>query len=338
MSAADVIRVQLQWVPQAQFAGEISAQAQGFYEAEGLSVTLVPGGADIDTVAEGSAPDGPEFTVSWLPKALAAVEAGDSDLVSIAQVFQRSGTRAISLKDSGITSVEQFRGKKVGVWDFGNEYEVTSGAAKYGLRAGVDYERVIQAFDMSALLAREIDVAEAMIYDGYAQILEQHNLATGRLYEPADLNVIDWNVEGSAMLQDAILARRSWLSIPGNEDVAVRFLRATFRGWMYVRDNPGAAINEVMASGTTQGRGHQTWQLNEINPLIWPSPANIGTTDSALWEQTIRVAIEGGVLKAAPPAGAFRNDLAARALDAIVGDTKGLGFVKGTAGFTAGGN
>jgi len=338
VSTANTLRVQLQWVPQAQFAGPIVAQVQGFYQAEGLDVTLVPGGPYVDTVAEGSAPDGPEFTVSWLPKALTAVQSGDSALVSIAQVFQRSGTRAISLKESNINSVEEFRGKKVGVWDFGNEHEVTAGTAKHDLTPGVDYEQVIQDFDMSALLSHEIDEAEAMVYDGYAQILEQRNPATGNLYQPSDLNVIDWNAEGTAMLQDAILARESWLAEAGNEEIAVRFLRATFRGWMYARDNPETAIDQVMAAGATQGRGHQTWQLNEINPLIWPSPANIGITDLALWDQTIRVAIEGGVLSAAPADGAYRNDLAERAIFGIDGDTKGLDFVKGVATFTEGGN
>ena len=332
------IRVQLQWVPQAQFAGEFAALELGYYTAENLNVELVPGGPNVANVTVGSAADGPEFTLAWVPKALEAVQGGNSDLVSIGQVFQRSGTRSVSWKDSNITSVDQFKGKKIGVWDFGNEYEVTSGAKKHGLEVGTDYEKVIQDFNMAALLARQIDVAEAMTYNEYAQVLEAINPDTGKLYQPEDLNIIDWNAEGTAMLQDAIFARKAWLAQAGNEDIAVRFLRATFRGWIYCRDNAAKCVDYVLAAGTTLGKGHQAWQMNEVNPLIWPSPNGIGITDKALWDQTIAVAIEGGVLTAAPPDGAYRNDLAEKALAGITEDTKGTGFTKGTVEVTEGGN
>ena len=332
------IGVQLQWVPQAQFAGEIAAARLGYYAAEGLNVTLLAGGPNVANVTVGSAPNGPEFTLAWVPKALEAVEGGNSDLVSIAQIYQRSGTRSVTWQDSGIKSPADFKGKKVGVWDFGNEYEVTSGAKKNGLTVGTDYTKVIQDFDMNAFLGREIDVAEAMTYNEYAQVLEAKNPTTGKLYQPEDMNVIDWNEVGTAMLQDAVFARKAWLAEPGNEDIAVKFLRATLRGWIYCRDNPAACVDFVLGVGVTLGKGHQTWQMNEVNPLIWPSPDGIGITAQALWDQTIAIAKEGGVLKKDPAEGAFRNDLVEKALKDITEDTKGASFQKGTATPTEGGN
>ena len=340
-TAGTKIRLQLQWVPQAQFAGEIAAKAEGYYQAEGLDVTFVDGGPNVANITVGCAKDGPEFTLGWVPKALVAVEANagaDCDLVSIAQIFQRSGTRSVSWTASKITKPEDFRGKKIGVWDFGNEYEVTAGAKKAGLSAGTDYTRVIQLFDMSALLKKDIDVAEAMTYNEYAQVLEAKNPATGQLYQPSDLNVIDWNGVGTAMLQDAVFARKAWLAQTGSEDVAVKFLRATFKGWIFCRDNAAKCVDYVLAAGTTLGKGHQAWQMNEVNPLIWPSPDGIGITSQAAWDQTIQIALDFGVLKAAPAAGAFRNDLAQKALVGITGDTKGASFVKGTVQVTEGGN
>jgi NitT/TauT family transport system substrate-binding protein len=337
-AAMTKVSVQLQWVSQAQFAGEIAAKAEGFYEAAGLDVTLLEGGPNVANITVGCAANGPEFTLGWVPKALVAVESGNCDLVSIAQIYQRSGTRSVSWKDSNITSVDQFRGKKIGVWDFGNEYEVTAGASKHGLTVGTDYTRVIQDFNMSGLLNRDIDVAEAMTYNEYAQVLEAKNPATGALYQASDLNVIDWNAEGTAMLQDAVFARAAWLSQPGSEDIAIKFLKATFEGWIFCRDNPDKCVDEVLAVGTTLGKGHQAWQMNEVNPLIWPSPAGIGITDKALWDQTIKVALEGKFLTKTPADGAYRNDLAQKALDMITGDTKGASFVKGTATPTEGGN
>ncbi len=332
------VRVQLQWVPQAQFAGEIAAVQEGYYKAEGLDVELVTGGPNVANITVGCATNGPEFTLGWVPKALVALESGQCDLVSIAQIFQRSGTRSVSWKDSNITSPADFAGKKVGVWDFGNEYEVTAGALKHGLEVGTDYEKVIQDFNMNALLSKQIDVAEAMTYNEYAQVLEAVNPATGKLYQEADMNVIDWNTEGTAMLQDAVFARKAWLAQAGNEDLSVKFLRATFNGWIFCRDNAAKCVEYVLASGTTLGKGHQAWMMNEVNPLIWPSPNGIGFTDPAAWDQTVKISVDGKFLKAAPAAGAYRNDLAEKAWVGITGDTKGASFVKGTVAVTPGGN
>jgi NitT/TauT family transport system substrate-binding protein len=334
------VRLQLQWVPQAQFAGYFAALEQGYYDAAGLDVEIVPGGPDVIPQQAGSAADGPEFTISWVPKVLEArIGNPASDLVNIAQIFQRSGTLSVSWADSGITSPEQFAGKKIGVWDFGNEFEVTAAAKKYGLEAGTDYEKVIQPFDMTLLLSRQIDVAEAMIYNEYAQVLEATNPETGELYKPEDLNVINYNDEQTAMLQDAIFARASWLAEEGNEDVATRFLKASFQGWIHCRDHPDDCIQYTVNAGSTLGAGHQAWMMNEVNPLIWPSPAGIGVMDTDLWQQTVDVSIGAGIITEAPPADAYRTDLAEAAL-AELGDVdvNGTSFQKGTVEVTPGGN
>ncbi|MDF2735463.1 MAG: putative transporter substrate binding protein [Chloroflexota bacterium] len=337
---AAAVRLQLQWAPQAQFAGYFAAVEQGYYDAAGIDLTIVPGGPDVIPQAAGSAADGPEFTISWVPKVLEArIGNPASDLVNIAQIFQRSGTLSVSWKESNITKPADFAGKKVGVWDFGNEFEVTAAAKKAGLEAGTDYEKVIQPFDMTLLLSKQIDVAEAMIYNEYAQVLEAANPETGQLYQPTDLNVINYNDEGTAMLQDAIFARASWLSEAGNEDIATNFLKASFQGWVYCRDQPADCIQYTVDQGSTLGAGHQAWMMNEINPLVWPAPNGIGIMDAAQWQQTVDVSIGAGIIKEAPPADAYRTDLAEAALAALADvDTKGESFVKGTVEVTAGGN
>ena len=334
------VRLQLQWAPQAQFAGYFAAIGEGYFTEEGLDVTIVDGGPEVIPQVAGSAADGPEFTISWVPKVLEArVGNPPSDLVNIAQIFQRSGTLSVSWKDSNITSPSDFAGKKVGVWDFGNEFEVTAAAKQAGLEAGTDFEKVIQPFDMTLLLSREIDVAEAMIYNEYAQVLETMNAETGEPYKPEDLSVINYNDEGTAMLQDALFARASWLAQDGNEDVATRFLRASFRGWIFCRDNADACIQYTVEQGSTLGAGHQAWMMNEVNPLIWPSPNGIGIMDPALWQQTVDVSVEAGIIPSAPPADAYRTDLAEAALEGLTDvDATGESFQKGTVTVTEGGN
>ncbi len=337
--ALDEVRLQLQWAPQAQFAGYFAAEEQGYFEAAGLKVTILDGGPDVIPQAVGSAADGPEFTISWVPKVLEAREGTPaSDLVNIAQIFQRSGTLSVSWKESNITQPADFKGKKVGAWGFGNEFEVTAAAKKAGLAEGTDYTKVTQPFDMTLLLSKQIDVAEAMIYNEYAQILEAKNPETGELYKPTDLNVINYNDVGTAMLQDALFARASWLAEAGNEDIATRFLKASFQGWIYCRANPADCVQYTVNAGSTLGAGHQAWMMNEINPLVWPSPNGIGIMDPAEWQQSVDVALAAGIIKAAPPAEAFRTDLATAALAGITDDTKGADFAKGEVQVTEGGN
>ena len=320
------VRLQLQWVAQSQFAGYYAALGEGYYEEEGLDVTILEGAPEI-VPQQVCANGGAEFCLAWVPKALQSRAEG-ADLVNIGQVFQRSGTLSVSFKAKGIESVDDLRGMRVGVWDFGNEHEVFAALRQ----AGIDPENPddvtikIQPFDMTLLLTDEIDAAEAMTYNEYAQVLEQVNPETGELYQPEDLNVIDYNEVGTAMLQDAVWTTESWLGQEGNEDVAVRFLRASFRGWIFCRDNFDACVQHVLDAGPTLGESHMRWQLNEVNKLIWPSPAGIGMMDQALYDQTVRVAIEGGVLTAEPDEGAVRTDLAAQALEGLEGDTAGEGF------------
>jgi NitT/TauT family transport system substrate-binding protein len=332
------VSVVLQWVPQAQFAGYFAADAMGFWEEQGLDVIIIDGGPEVAPQVEGSLPTGPEFAVSWVPRVL-AVRGEGSDLVNIGQTFQRSGTLSVSWADAPVPTPADFAGKKVGVWDFGNEYEVTAAAREADLEAGEDYEKVIQAFDMVAFLNREIDVAEAMIYNEYAQVLETVNPDTGELYQPEDLVVIDYNDVGTAMLQDAVHARASWLAEEGNEDIAAAFLAGVFTGWAYCRDNPEECVGFTVDAGSTLGLGHQRWMMNEINALIWPSPDGIGAMPVETWDKTVEIMLDAGLISEAPGEDAWRSDLTEAAW-ALVGDDvdlTGADYVKGEVEVTPGG-
>jgi NitT/TauT family transport system substrate-binding protein len=177
-----------------------------------------------------------------------------------------------------------------------------------------------------------------MIYNEYAQVLEAVNPETGELYQPEDLNVINFNDVGTAMLQDHVFAREAWLAEEGNEEIAVRFLRASFKGWIFCRDNFDACVDIVLANGPTLGEGHMRWQLNEINALIWPSPNGIGILDDALYQQTVDISTQFAVLENAPDEGAVRKDLAQQALDSLTDlDTTGESFQKLEVEVTPGG-
>ncbi len=167
-----------------------------------------------------------------------------------------------------------------------------------------------------------------MTYNEYAQILEVVNPKTNKLYQPSDFNVIDFNVEGTAMLQDDVFANADWLAKSGNEDIATKFLAASFKGWAYCRDNASDCVKYVLANGSALGESHQTWQMNEVNKLIWPNKFGIGVMDPDAYKQTADIAQKYHVINKAPDADAFRNDLATNALK-LLGDkfdAKGEGF------------
>jgi NitT/TauT family transport system substrate-binding protein len=308
------VSLQLQWFTQAQFAGYYAAIDQGFYDDFCLDVTIVEGGVEIvpqTQLANGDV----DFALAWVPKALASREAG-ADIVNIAQIYQRSGTLQVSFADSGVTSPADFAGKKIGNWGFGNEYELFAAIGEAGLDPNSDVELVAQQFDMIALLDREIDAAEAMTYNEYAQVLEAENPDTGELYTPEDFNVISYEDEGVGMLQDAIWASGERLADdPAYKDQATRFVAASMEGWAYCRDNIESCRDIVVAAGSTLGASHQLWQVNEVNKLIWPSENGIGYIDQAAWDRTVEISqstpnLEGAtVLTAAPDDTAFTNEI-----------------------------
>ncbi|MGA9278672.1 ABC transporter substrate-binding protein [Ilumatobacter sp.] len=321
----DEVSLQLQWFTQAQFGGYYAAVDQGFFEDQCLDVEIKEGAVEIvpqTELANGNA----DFAIAWVPKALQTREAG-ADITNIAQVFERSGTLQVSFADNGITSPTDFEGKTIGNWGFGNEYEVFAAIGEAGLDPATDVDLVGQQFDMIALLEGEIDAAEAMTYNEYAQVLEAPNPDTGELYQPEDFNVISYEDEGVGMLQDAIWADAARLADDeAYRDQAVRFVAAALQGWAYCRDNVEECATIVTEAGSTLGASHQQWMMNEVNKLIWPaSGESIGLIDQAAWDQTVEISqntpnLEGAtVLTEDPGDGAFTNDIVTEAIALLDG-------------------
>ncbi|MEI8239206.1 MAG: ABC transporter substrate-binding protein [Actinomycetota bacterium] len=342
--AGKSVKLQLQWVTQAQFAGYYAAVDQGFYKAAGLDVSIVEGGVDIPpqkTLASGAV----DFAISWVPKALAEREAG-AKVTDIAQIFQRSGTLQVSFKDKNITTAADFKGKKIGNWGFGNEYEIFAALTKANLDPAKDVTLVQQNFDMNGLLSGDIDAAEAMTYNEYAQVLEAKNPTTGKLYAPADLNVVSYEKEGVGMLQDAIWADQTRLSDPVYCGEAVAFVKASIQGWAYCRDNADKCRDIVVGKGSKLGATHQLWQMNEINKLIWPATGGVGVIDTAAWDRTISIAsgtknLDGkAVLTKAPDPESWTNDIVNAAIAQLKSesvDVNGASFTPIDVTLTAGG-
>jgi NitT/TauT family transport system substrate-binding protein len=314
--------LQLKWVTQSQFAGYYAAKELGYYKDFGLDVKIKPGGPDItpeQVVASGQADVG----VDWLPSLLATRDTGTS-LVNIAQMFSRSGMTEIVHKDSGITSVAGMKNKTVGVWCCGNQFELYAALTKHGMdptkNKGVKIFN--QPFDMKAFLSRQIDAAAAMTYNELAQVLESKNSKTGKLYQLGDLNVFKLQDEGTGMLEDGLFATSDWVT--ANRDVAMRFIAASQRGWIYCRDHVAQCTTIVLKNGPTLPGGHQRWQMNEINKLIWPNTLGIGVMDPAGFKQTAAIALKYKVIKKAASPASYDKELAKSALQYLKNKVKGV--------------
>lgn len=287
------ITLQLKWVPQAQFAGYFVALEKGYYKDAGLNVKIAPGGPDIvpeQQVANGSA----QIGVDWVASLLPHQEQG-MPLVEIAQIYQQSGLQLVTMKDSGIKSAADLKGKSVGNWMGGNEFELLALFDKYKLDKNKDLDFVKQAFTMDQFLTGELDAASVMTYNEYHIVL-----ASG--VNESELNVIDMNDEGVAMLEDNLFANSEWLK--DNKEAAAAFVKASIKGWQDAINNPEEAVDIIMAQaekGSTT-KEHQLIMMKEVAKLVAPEGfdiANIGVIDEDMYQQTADIALKYGVIKKA---------------------------------------
>ena len=285
--AADELTLQLKWVTQAQFAGYYVALDKGFYDEEGLDVTINAGGPDIappQVIAGGGA----DVIIEWMPAALASRERG-LPLVNIAQPFKSSGMMLTCLKDTGITSPQDFHGRTLGVWFFGNEYPFLSWMSQLGIptdgsAGGVTVLK--QGFNVDPLLQRQADCISTMTYNEYWQVIDAGIAAD-------ELVTFKYEDQGVATLEDGLYVLEDNLSDPSFADKMVRFVRASMHGWKYAEENPDEAAEIVLDNDATgaQTEVHQKRMMGEIAKL---TAGSNGTLDPADFDRTVATLLAGG--------------------------------------------
>jgi NitT/TauT family transport system substrate-binding protein len=285
--AAEQVTLQLKWVTQAQFAGYYVAKEKGFYDELGLDVTINPGGPDISPpqiIAGGGA----DVVIDWMPSALASREKGVA-LVNIAQPFKRSGMMLTCRKETGIAKPEDFRGKTLGVWFFGNEYPFLSWMSKLGIstKGGDKGVKVLkQGFNVDPLLQKQADCVSTMTYNEYWQVIDAG-------LTPADLVVFKYEDEGVATLEDGLYVVEDRLKDAAFVDRMARFVKASMKGWAWARENQKEAALIVLENDATgaQTEKHQIRMMGEINKLTEGSDGSLNVKD---YERTVQTLLSGG--------------------------------------------
>jgi NitT/TauT family transport system substrate-binding protein len=307
--AADEVTLQLKWVTQAQFAGYYVALENGFYGEEDLDVTIKPGGPDI-APTQVLAGGGADVTVEWMPAALAAREKG-LPMVNIAQPFKSSGMMLTCRKDAGVASTDDFAGKTLGVWFFGNEFPFLSWMSQLGIPTdGGDsgVEVLKQGFNVDPILNGQAACISTMTYNEYWQVIDAG-------LTPEELVTFKYEDQGVATLEDGLYVLEENLSDPAFEDKMVRFVRASMKGWKWAEENPEDAAMIVLDYDETgaQTEGHQVRMMGEIAKLTAGSD---GALDPADYERTVASLLSGGsdpvITKA--PEGAWTHAVTDKAL------------------------
>ncbi|MEI4486841.1 ABC transporter substrate-binding protein [Frigidibacter sp. MR17.14] len=307
--AADTVTLQLKWVTQAQFAGYYVAEEQGFYDEEGLDVTIKPGGPDIGP-SQVLAGGGADVIIDWMPSALAAREKGLA-LVNIAQPFKSSGMMLTCLKESGVASPADFKGKTLGVWFYGNEYPFLSWMATLGIptTGGADGVEVLkQGFNVDPLLQKQAACISTMTYNEYWQVIDAG-------IKPEDLVTFKYEDEGVATLEDGLYVMEDKLKDPAFKEKMVKFVRASMKGWKWAEEHPDDAAMIVLDNDETgaQTEKHQKRMMGEVAKL---TAGSNGALDPADYERTVKILLGGGSdpVISKEPSGAYTLDITDAAL------------------------
>lgn len=302
--AQEKVTVQLKWLPQAQFAGYYVAQAKGYYKAEGLDVTIKPGGPDISPV-QVIAGRGADVVVNWMPDALAAREAG-VPLVNIAQVFDKSGLMLTCRKSSGVTRPADLKGKTLGVWFGGNEYPFLNWMAKLKFKPDADIKVLKQGFNVDPLLQNQAACISTMVYNEYWQLIDAG-------VKEADLVTFYYEDQGVASLEDGLYALEANLKDPAFVKRMGKFLKATFKGWNDAVKDPAFAAKAVVAADMSGSASEkvQKRQMDNVAKLISTAGTpRMGYLDPAAYERTVKVLLAGGdspVIKKDPGKAAYTH-------------------------------
>ncbi len=252
------VSLALQWLTQCQFAGYYVALDQGFYRQEGIDLTIIPGAPDINPIYLVSS-EVADFGTKWLADFIAAKEK-TLPIISIAQVLQSNGLVLIAKAKSGIQTPQDFIGKRVGIWFFGNETQFLALMNKLDIPHNTMNVDAIK-WSIQPFLDDEFDVVMAMIYNEYLRVLDSG-------YKKGDINIIDFAKYGLNFPGQSIFTRTDLFK--KRPDLCEKMLRASLQGWVWAMDHPEAAVDIVMKYDETKtlNRDHQLKQMKIVINLI----------------------------------------------------------------------
>jgi NitT/TauT family transport system substrate-binding protein len=274
------VTVQLSWSHQAEFAGLYAADRQGYFAAEGLQVSFVEGGPEVDfisPVVNGAA----QFGVAQPADVILARAAGQP-VRSVAAIYRRSPIAFFTLADSGITRPHDFVGKKIRS-AITLDQTLRAMLSRVGIRPD-QYEIVYLPSDVALFATREVPVWGGFI-NVFALDVQRAGYSLNFIY-PDDYGI---HFYGDVLITTDEL-------IANNPDLVQKFTRATLKGWTYAVENPTAIGDFVQKYNPVADKALEIARMTASLPLVNTGEDHIGWMKPEIWngmEQTLR---EQGVL------------------------------------------
>ncbi|GAA5236332.1 ABC transporter substrate-binding protein [Verticiella sediminum] len=286
-TAAEKVSLRLKWLPQTQFAGFYVAQGKNFYADAGLDLTINPGGPNLNVetlVASGS----DQFGLASGSEGLLHSRAKGLPIVGIGMNLQQTPNMYVAFKDSGIDSIEDFRGKRVSTWFTGAQYILYSVLAKAGIKQS-ELTIVPQPATTTQFVNRQLDVATVNVYNSLIALQTQG---------VTDLVLFKAEDYGVSSPQDVVIA--SERIVADKPEVVQAFLDATLKGWKYAFENKAEAVDIVMAAAPGLDRRHQELMLDEIEKLMYAgqgSTRGLGVIDVDTLASVQQMLLDYGALE-----------------------------------------
>lgn len=280
-----------QWIPQAQFAGYMMALEKGFYRTVGLDVTMLRGGPSnppIEALKSGNA----TFCSDWLSTAVQQRSSG-LKLVNLAQIIQRSALMLIARKSSGISTLNDLNGRRIGLWQ--GDFKIQPHAL-FKLRH-LNVIEVPMYSTVNLFLKRAVDVISAMWYNEYHTLLNSG-------FSQDDLSTFFFSDYGLNFPEDGIYCLEETLK--EKPEVCKNFVHASLQGWLYAFKHQDETINVVMrcaeAAHTGTNRAHQMWMLARMKDLILPvgKKTSLGALDGKQYKLVTQTLLSLGLIDNPP--------------------------------------
>lgn len=220
------MRLALQWLPQAQFAGYYVALEKGFYRKEGIDLEIINGGPDISP-SQYLKDNKADFATMWLSTAIQKRAEG-LKIVNIAQMIQRSSLMLVTKKSSLIKKPEDFHNKKVSIFD--GDFAIQPKALFKALNIR---PRIIPQSSSPNLFLRDgVDGVSAMWYNEYHALVSagiNEDELTSFFYSDYNLNFPE---DGIYVTEEVY--KKNPLKV-------CSFIKASIEGWYYAFTRPDEA-------------------------------------------------------------------------------------------------
>ena len=278
-AAADTLTkasLRLKWLPQAQFAGFYVAVAKGYYKAEGIDLTINPGGPNLLTenlVATGA----DTFGLSGGTDSVFAARDKGLPIVCIGVSHQITPFIFVTRKDGPVKTLQDFKGKTVTTWFTGANHVLNGMLAKEGIKPD-DLTIQPQQVSVTPFVDGSVDVITATYYNEFDTIQSRMPKDSLKTFVAEDY--------GITFPRDTLIVSET--TAKEKPDLVKGFLRASIKGWKDAFADPKGAVDTVMAIAPTLERPHQEFMLSEVkrlmiagkaaqNGLFWIDPDAIKT-------------------------------------------------------------